>query len=93
MFDFLNLKPTDAIEHGGIFTEFATQRRKNGCRSEGKLEEDSLDLSDNDDLQINIFERPEIHQNNNFQQEYSQCCGETDIDKDIGMDSTIDGVS
>jgi len=66
--DFFQLKPTDAFEHGGIFSEFSTHRRRNACRSEGKIEED-LDLSD-DDLHLNIFERPD-EENVNVQLEYS----------------------
>ena len=89
MNNFFHLKPTEGIEYGGL-NEFMSNKKVSTCRSEGLLEEDDLDKSEGG-FNLETFERP-MDEQRYEQLEYSQCCG-SDDDKDLGMDSTVDGFS
>ena len=56
MNNFFHLKPTDAVEYGGM-TDFMTTKKVSTCRSEGLLEDDDLDHSESG-FNLERFERP-----------------------------------
>ena len=56
MNNYFHLKPTDAIEYGGM-TDFMTTKKVSTCRSEGLLEDDDLDHSESG-FNLERFERP-----------------------------------